>query len=143
MSTTVPKITCHSIKVSETDFNINNRGSVIVAKSFQFNSNNNTVALNLSDDSTKFGILDGSHTYTTIIDNRNNLPEPIDKFVKLEIIVGKELFVSHIADVQNISTSVSGIALYKLDDKFDFTKEASKNETYSNDIVFKDIKKFG
>lgn len=143
MSTTVPKITCHSIKVSETDFNINNRRSVIVVKSFQFNSNNNTVALNLNDDSTKFSILDGNHTYTTIIDDRNNLPEPIDKFVKLEIIVGKELFVSHIADVQNISTSVSSIALYKLDDKFDFTKEASKNETYSNDIVFKDIKKFG
>ena len=64
MSTTVPKITCHSIKVSETDFNINNRRSVIVVKSFQFNSNNNTVALNLNDDSTKFSILDGNHTYT-------------------------------------------------------------------------------
>lgn len=141
MNTAVAKSLIAAVKAPETDFDINNRGIVIVAKSFKFNSNNNTVVLDLGDDSTKFGILDGGHTYTAIIDNRNELPETIDKFVKLEIIVGKELFVSRIADARNTSASVSDIALYELDDKFDFIKEAIKNEPYSNDIAIKDNSK--
>lgn len=141
MNTAVAKSLIAAVKAPETDFDINNRGIVIVAKSFKFNSNNNTVALDLGDDPTKFGILDGGHTYTAIIDNRNELPETIDKFVKLEIIVGKELFVSRIADARNTSASVSDIALYELDDKFDFIKEAIKNEPYSNDIAIKDNSK--
>ncbi len=141
MNTAVAKSLIAAVKAPETDFDINNRGIVIVAKSFKFNSNNNTVALDLGDDPTKFGILDGGHTYTAIIDNRNDLPETIDKFVKLEIIVGKELFVSRIADARNTSASVSDIALYELDDKFDFIKEAIKNEPYSTDIAIKDNSK--
>ncbi|KDA45666.1 AIPR family protein [Ligilactobacillus animalis] len=141
MNTAVAKSLIAAVKAPETDFDINNRGIVIVAKSFKFNSNNNTVVLDLGDDPTKFGILDGGHTYTAIIDNRNELPETIDKFVKLEIIVGKELFVSRIADARNTSASVSDIALYELDDKFDFIKEAIKNEPYSNDIAIKDNSK--
>ena len=141
MNTAVAKALIAAVKAPETDFDINNRGIVIVAKSFKFNSNNNTVTLDLGDDPTKFGILDGGHTYTAIIDNRNDLTETIDKFVKLEIIVGKELFVSRIADARNTSASVSDIALYELDDKFDFIKEAIKNEPYSNDIAIKDNSK--
>lgn len=141
MNTAVAKALIAAVKAPETDFDINNRGIVIVAKSFKFNSSNNTVTLDLGDDPTKFGILDGGHTYTAIIDNRNDLTETIDKFVKLEIIVGKELFVSRIADARNTSASVSDIALYELDDKFDFIKEAIKNEPYSNDIAIKDNSK--
>lgn len=141
MNTAVAKALIAAVKAPETDFDINNRGIVIVAKSFKFNSNNNTVTLDLGDDPTKFGILDGGHTYTAIIDNRNDLTETIDKFVKLEIIVGKGLFVSRIADARNTSASVSDIALYELDDKFDFIKEAIKNEPYSNDIAIKDNSK--
>ena len=138
MNTAVAKSLITAVKSPETDFDINNRGIVIVAKSFTFNTNDSTITLDLGDDSTKFGILDGGHTYTAIIEGRNDLSQNIDKFVKLEIIVGKDLFVSRIADARNTSASVSDIALFELDDKFDFIKEAIKNEPYAEEIAIKD-----
>ncbi|MDU3105634.1 MAG: AIPR family protein, partial [Staphylococcus epidermidis] len=93
------------------------------------------------NDPLNYGILDGGHTYTAIIEGRVNLSDNIDKFVKLEIIVGENLTVSRIADARNTSASVSDIALYELDDKFDFIKNAVKNEPYADDIAIKDNSK--
>ena len=141
MTTAVAKALITAVRSPETDFDINNRGIVIVAKTFAFNTNNSTVTLDLGNDPQSYGILDGGHTYTAIIEARNDLSEDIDKFVKLEIIVGEDLTVSRIADARNTSASVSDIALYELDDKFDFIKDAVKAEPYANDIAVKDNSK--
>lgn len=141
MTTAVAKALITAVRSPETDFDINNRGIVIVAKSFAFNTNNSSVTLDLGNDPQSYGILDGGHTYTAIIEARNDLSEEIDKFVKLEIIVGEDLTVSRIADARNTSASVSDIALYELDDKFDFIKETIKDEPYANDIAVKDNSK--
>lgn len=108
---------------------------------FYINTNNGTVALDLGNAPQSYDILDGGHTYTSIIEARNDLTEIIDKFVKLEIIVGEDLTVSRIADARNTSASVSDIALYELDDKFDFIKDALKAEPYANDIAVTDNSK--
>ena len=141
MTTSVAKSLISAVKSADTDFDINNRGIVIVAKSFKFNTSDNTVSLDLGNDVMNYGILDGGHTYTAIIENRHELSENIRKYVKLEIIVGENLTVSRITDARNTSASVSDIALYELDDKFDFIKEAVKGQPYENDIAIKDNSK--
>lgn len=137
-STAVYRALENAVKSPDTDFDINNRGIVIVAKSFSFNTSENVVALDLDDNPEHYGILDGGHTYTAIKNKRDELSEEIDKFVRLEIIVGEDLTVSRIADARNTSASVSDIALYELDDKFDFIKDAIKDEVYAHEIAIKD-----
>lgn len=138
MGTAVAKALINAVKSADTDFDINNRGIVIVAKDFKFNTNDQLVTIDLDDNPQNFGILDGGHTYTAIKDHKDELSDEIDKFVRLEIIVGNELTVSRIADARNTSASVSDIALYELDDRFDFIKEAIKNEPYANEVAIKD-----
>ncbi|QQZ09632.1 AIPR family protein [Heyndrickxia vini] len=138
MNTSVAKQLINAVKNPDSDFDINNRGIVITAKSFKFNTNTSTVDLDLGDDITKYGILDGGHTYTAIIENRDKLPENTKKYVKLEVLVGKNLDVSALADARNTSAQVSDIALFELDDKFDIVKDAVAAESYSEDIAFKD-----
>lgn len=141
MNTSVAKSIVNAVKSPETDFDINNRGIVIVAKKIKFNSTNNSIFLDLGDDTLKYGILDGGHTYKAILDGRNDLSEKINKFVKLEIIVGEDLTVSRIADARNTSASVSDIALYELDNQFGFIKNAVKGQVYENNIAIKDNSK--
>lgn len=139
MNTSVAKQLIAAVINPDTDFDINNRGIVITAKSFKFNTNNNTVDLDLDDDESRYGILDGGHTYTAIIQNREKVPADIDKFVKLEIVVGEDLDVLALADARNTSAQVSDIALFELDSKFDLVKEGIKNETYRDEVAFKDF----
>lgn len=138
MNTSVAKQLISAVKSTDNYFDLNNRGIVITANNFKFYTNDSMVDLDLGDDPKKFGILDGGHTYQAIIDNRKYLSDDIKKYVKLEILVGKDLDVSAIADARNTSAQVSDIALFELDDKFDFVKEAIKNEIYANDIAYKD-----
>ena len=58
--------------------------------------------------------------------------------MRLEIIVGHDLDVVGLADARNTSVEVSDIALYELDGKFEFIKEALKNQSYANDVGYKD-----
>lgn len=138
MNTSVAKQLINAVINPDTDFDINNRGIVLIAKNFKFNTNNSTVDLDLDNDPSKYGILDGGHTYTAIIENRHKLPEQVDKYVKLEIVVGKNLDASALADARNTSAQVSDIALFELDSKFDIIKDAITAESYCNDIAYKD-----
>jgi hypothetical protein len=138
MNTSVAKQLIKAVTNPDTDFDINNRGIVITAKSFKFNTSTSMVELDLDDDSSKYGILDGGHTYTAIIENRHKLSADIKKYVKLEIVIGKNLDVSALADARNTSAQVSDIALFELDNKFDIVKDAINAESYSEDVAYKD-----
>lgn len=137
MSTSVAK-QLKSAVTDDSDFDINNRGIVITAKEVKFDTSTAMLSVDLDDDISRYGILDGGHTYTAIMLERNNSPKDIKKYVKLEIIVGNQLDVSELADARNTSIQVSDIALFELDDKFGFIKDALKNESYANDIAYKD-----
>ena len=67
MNTAVAKALINAVKSPDTDFDINNRGIVIVAKSFNFNTTNNAITLDLDNDPENYGILDGGHTYLSLI----------------------------------------------------------------------------
>ncbi|KGR88798.1 AIPR family protein [Lysinibacillus odysseyi] len=138
MNTSVAKQLISAVKSPDNGFELNNRGIVITANSFKFHTNDSMAELDLGDDPKKFGILDGGHTYQAIIDNRKYLSRDTKKYVKLEILVGEDLDVSALADARNTSAQVSDIALFELDDKFGFIKEAIKQEVYANDVAYKD-----
>ena len=139
MNTSVAKKLISAVKANDNiNFDINNRGIVITAKSVHFNTSTSELTVDFDDDPSRYGILDGGHTYTAIIEHRNTLSEEIDKFVRLEIIVGDNLDVTALADARNTSAQVSDIALFELDDKFDFIKKSVETQPYKDDIAFKD-----
>ena len=126
--------------VSGTDpyFDIHNRGIVILAKSVRLDAANSMVDLDLDDDTSRYGILDGGHTYRAIMDRRDAIPSDIDKFVKLEVFVGEDLDVAALSDARNTSVQVSDIALFNLEDRFDFIKKAIADQPYGDNIAYKD-----
>lgn len=139
MNTAVAKQLISAVTSTDNlNFDLNNRGIVITAKGLKFDNSTSMVTLDLGEDSSVYGILDGGHTYTAIVENRDDLSEEINKFVKLEIVVGESLDVSALADARNTSAQVSDIALFELDDKFGFIKVSLKNTTFKDDVAYKD-----
>jgi len=142
MTTNVARRIAAAVVEPETDFYINNRGIIISAKSFVFNSSESEVTIDLGDqenedDRFSYGILDGGHTYSAIMENRDRIPDNIEKYVRVEVITNVSN-ITRLSDARNTSVQVSDIALFNLDDKFDYIKEAIKNEPYADKISYKD-----
>lgn len=142
MTTNVAKNLINAVTEPETDFYINNRGIVLSAKSLSFDTSASEVTIdlgnqNLDTDKFQYGILDGGHTYTAIIQKRNSIPESIDKYVRVEVITSVQN-ITRLSDARNTSVQVSDIALFNLDDKFEFIQQIIANECYSDEIAYKD-----
>lgn len=142
MGTNVAKRLVHAVVEPETDFYINNRGIVISAQTFSFNSANSEVTIDLGnqdDENDRFvyGILDGGHTYTAIMQNRDKIPQDIEKYVRIEVITNA-LNITRLSDARNTSVQVSDIALFNLEDSFEDVHEAIRNEPYADKIAYKD-----
>lgn len=91
MTTNVARSLLSAVVEPETDFYINNRGIVIAAKSLTFNSADSEVTIDIGNqedenDKYQYGILDGGHTYTAIMNKRGEIPEDLRKFVRIEVI---------------------------------------------------------
>lgn len=142
MTTNVARRLLAAVVEPETDFYINNRGIVISAKSLTFNSSDSEVTIDVGDqedenDQFLYGILDGGHTYIAIMRKRDEIPEGIHKFVRVEVITNVQN-ITRLSDARNTSVQVSDLALFNLDDKFDDIKEAIKGQPYENLIAYKD-----
>lgn len=142
MTTAVAKKLKEAVRDGETDFYLNNRGIVISAKDLSFDSQKSLVTIDLGDqesdeDKYSYGILDGGHTYRAIIGERNNIPEGLEKYVRIEVITNVQN-ITRLSDARNTSVQVTDIALFNLDDKFDNIKDAIKHEIYSERIAYKD-----
>lgn len=138
MTTSVAKTLINSVINTDVDFDIKNRGIIMTAKSVRYDSTSKEVTIDFDDDTKKFGILDGGHTYTAITENSDRMPNDVQKYVRVEVLVGDSLDASGLADARNTSAQVSDIALFELDNKFDMVKDALKHESYVQDIAFKD-----
>ncbi len=138
MKTTTAKKLLEAVSGNDPYFDIHNRGIVILAKDVTFDSVHGEITLDLDDDTSRYGILDGGHTYKAIMMRRDSIPEDIEKYVKLEIFVGEDLDVSALSDARNTSVQVSDIALFNLEDRFDFIKDALKTQPYGQDVAYKD-----
>jgi hypothetical protein len=142
MATNVAKRLINAVIEPETDFYINNRGIVISAKSFSFNSVESKVSIDIGDtedenDKYSYGILDGGHTYKAIMQNRDNIPEDIEKYVRIEVITNV-INITRLSDARNTSIQVSDIALFNLEDSFEDIRDAIKNEVYADYVAYKD-----
>lgn len=142
MTTNVARSLLSAVVEPETDFYINNRGIVIAAKTLSFNSTNSEVSIdigNQNDENDKFlyGILDGGHTYTAIMRKRDEIPDNIHKFVRIEVITNVQN-ITRLSDARNTSVQVSDMALFNLDDKFEDIKSAISNQPYASQIAYKD-----
>lgn len=142
MITNVAKRLINAVVEPETDFYINNRGIVISAKSFSFNSTESEVSINLGNqedenDKYSYGILDGGHTYTAIIENRDKMPSDIEKYVRIEVITNV-INITRLSDARNTSVQVSDIALFNLEDSFEDIRKSIKKESYASNIAYKD-----
>ena len=142
MATNVAKRLINAVIEPETDFYINNRGIVISAKSFSFNSVESEVSIDIGDtedenDKYSYGILDGGHTYKAIMQNRDNIPEDIEKDVRIEVITNV-INITRLSDARNTSIQVSDIALFNLEDSFEDIRDAIKNEVYADYVAYKD-----
>ena len=142
MATNVAKKLINAVIEPETDFYINNRGIVISAKSFSFNSVESEVSIDIGDtedenDKYSYGILDGGHTYKAIMQNRDNIPEDIEKYVRIEVITNV-INITRLSDARNTSIQVSDIALFNLEDSFEDIRDAIKNEVYADYVAYKD-----
>ena len=142
MGTNVAKRLVSAVVEPETDFYINNRGIVISAQAFSFNSTDSEVTIDLGEqndenDRLSYGILDGGHTYTAIMQNRDKIPENIEKYVRIEVIINV-LNITRLSDARNTSVQVSDIALFNLEDSFEDIHRVIKDETYAEKIAYKD-----
>lgn len=142
MNTNVARKLLDAVSEPETDFYINNRGIVISAKSLKFSSAESEVTINIGDqnnenDRLSYGILDGGHTFTAIMQNRDKIPDDIEKYVRVEVITNV-LNISRLSDARNTSAQVSDIALFNLEESFEDVKYAIKDEPYAKNIAYKD-----
>lgn len=142
MTTNVARRIANAVVEPETDFYINNRGIVIAAKKTVFDSAKSEVTIDLGDldnenDKYSYGVLDGGHTYTAIMNNRDKIPADLTKYVRVEVITNVQN-ITRLSDARNTSAQVSDIALFNLDDNFEFIKDAIAGQSYADKIAYKD-----
>lgn len=138
MHTTTAKKLLEAVSGTDPYFDIHNRGMVLLAQTVKFDSSKRTIDIDFDDDDDRYGVLDGGHTYEAIKQCRDDIPEDMNKYVKLEIFVGSNLDVTALSDARNTSVQVSDIALFNLENRFDFIKARVANEPYGKDIAYKD-----
>lgn len=142
MTTNVAKRLLKAVTEPENDFYINNRGIVIAAKALKFNSKDNSVTIDLGNQSDEsdhysYGILDGGHTYRAIMTQRDQIPASQKKYVRLEVITNVQN-ITRLSDARNTSVQVSDVALFNLDDNFADIQAAIVKQPYRDKIAFKD-----
>ncbi|MBY8910027.1 AIPR family protein [Salinicoccus roseus] len=138
-TTKVYKRIADGLTESTESFFVNNRGILISAKSIGIDSISKAVKLNLGEENEKdkFGVLDGGHTYHAIIKHRNKIDNEINQYVHLEIMTNVNE-IDELSAARNTSVQVSDKAIAELANKFEFVKEALKNEDYANDIAYRE-----
>lgn len=80
------------------------------------------------------GIFDGGHSFKVLMDALNNSKIIGSKHVMLEVFTGVEDILFDLARSRNTSTQVKEKSLANLEGKFDFVKDALKNECFYDNI---------
>lgn len=126
---------------SERNFYLLNRGLLLSAKTVSYNNEENIVTINFEDLSVH-GNVDGGHTYA-IIKEYKSILEKGEQFVKVEVLTGIEDIFEQLAAARNTSVQVSDQSIAELENRFELIKDAFRNESFYNDISYKqnDVKR--
>lgn len=138
MRTATARKLLESVESSDPNFDVYNRGMVIIANNVRFDNTQSILTVDFDSDNSRFGVLDGGHTYRAILERRKGIPSDIDKYVMMEILVGKDLSVADISDARNTSVQVSDIALYNLENRLDPIKKAIEKCDFAEKVAYKD-----
>lgn len=118
-------------------FFILNRGILLSAKDVKYDNTNSELTVFIEDE-TVHGNVDGGHTYKTILDYRNKLDENTKQFVRIEILTGIEDIFEDVAAARNTSVQVQDKAIAELKQKFNMIKEAIDNESFKDEVAYKE-----
>lgn len=126
---------------SDRNFYLLNRGLLLSAKEISYNNESGEVSI-LFEDLSVHGDVDGGHTYEIIKENSKLLSKG-EQFVKIEVLTGVEDMFEQLAAARNTSVQVTDQAIAELENRFDLIKDAFKNESFYNDISYKqnDVKR--
>lgn len=115
-------------------FHLKNKGITIIAHSVWYSEDKKCIEVTFKNGD---GIVDGAHTYEIIKNNQEECPET--QFVKIEIVTGiTEDMVESIAQGLNTAIQVQEMSLANLGRKFEWLKETLKDESYANQIAYKE-----
>lgn len=117
-------------------FHLKNKGITLIAQSVNYLEKKEEVEINFREGD---GIVDGGHTYEIIKDTINKDECPENQYLKLEILTGiNRDLIDDIAEGLNTAMQVQKMSLENLRKEFDWIKEILKNESYENQIAFKE-----
>ena len=137
LTTAVPKkIKASLLDETNLSFYLLNRGLCISADKVTFNNYTNEISVLFSDED-YHGNIDGGHTYKVILENKDKIDEG-KQFVKIELLTGVEDIFQNLAAARNTSTQVQDKSIAELENRFNIIKRAISEETYANDLYFKE-----
>lgn len=129
-----------SLATNNGRFHLLNRGITISVKHYEFDNKREILTLVIPPDDEKYGIIDGGHTYYSIIktvaDAREEEPDEAeqpggqnsdpfeDQFVHIEILERVENYLADIAEARNFSIQLKNWTLANYRDKFDWLLDA-------------------
>lgn len=127
-------------------FHLKNKGITLIAEKVQRRSDDEHVYEVTFGSG--HGIVDGGHTYEILRANRESIEDrngsdgdgdEIDQFVKFEIVTGlTEDLVPEIAGGLNTAVQVQAMSLADLGEEFAWIKDTIKNESYVDQIAFRE-----
>jgi AIPR protein len=140
MTGQVPKRIVESLKSDDGKFHLKNRGITISARHCEFDNRHNLLTLEIPKDDEYYGILDGAHTYESIVktledlrkkaavsnpDQQENTDDRVlnNQYVHVEILERIENDLSDISEARNFSISLKAWTLANYRDKFDWLLE--------------------
>ena len=132
-----------TLKDYPSSFFFRNRGITVIVEKASFDNTNNAVEIEMVDRQ-RNGLLDGGHTFKTIMKFIEDLSEEeksdINAYVKIEILEGfneKEDIVG-IIEARNTSTQVKEQGLQELRKQFEEIKKVLANKNYAEQIAYKE-----
>lgn len=132
----VPNAIRGSVQTNTELFVFLNRGIVLAVDSVSFDNRSSELRLTLNDPKLH-GLLDGGHTYTILMDERDSLQNA--QYVKLEILEGfSQDDIPTLVDARNTSNQVRDQSLMNLQGEFEKLKRAIRNEPYADKIAYKE-----
>ena len=132
-----------TLKDNPSSFFFRNRGITVMSEKVSFNNENNIVEIEMMDKQ-RNGLLDGGHTFKTIMNFIEYLSEKeksdIDAYVKIEILEGFEANedIVGIIEARNTSTQVKEQGLQELRKQFEEIKKVLNGKSYAEQIAYKE-----
>ena len=136
----VPRRIEDSLKTNDGKFHLLNRGITISAEKAEFDNKHGVLVLTIPDDDGRYGIIDGGHTFNTILKalakearakeklTQEELEQtPLEfsvQFVHLEILERVENHLADIAEARNFSVELKGYTLANYRGDFDWLLDA-------------------